>query len=143
MPRYDYILFDADNTLFDFDLAERKALRRALEEHGYPFDDVTESLYLAINRALWHRFDLGTIGREELLRERFAVFSHVMGGQDDPLEFNRCYLDHLAEGNDLLPGAEELCAALAPCCTLAIVTNGVAVAQRGRFERSPLKELIP
>ena len=138
MPRYDYVLFDADNTLFDFDLAERKALRRALEEHGYPFDDVTESLYLAINRALWHRFDLGTIGREELLRERFAVFSHVMGGQDDPLEFNRCYLDHLAEGNDLLPGAEELCAALAPCCTRAIVTNGVASAQRGRFSRSPL-----
>ena len=26
MPRYDYVLFDADNTLFDFDRAEAEAL---------------------------------------------------------------------------------------------------------------------
>ena len=93
MPRYDYILFDADNTLFDFDAAERQALQQALEAHGYPFDPWTEQLYLSVNRILWRRFDLGTIGKDELLRERFAVFSRVMGGQDDPDEFNRYYLD--------------------------------------------------
>lgn len=138
MPRYDYILFDADNTLFDFDQAEEQALQHAFEDHGYPFQALTQDLYLAINRVLWHRFDLGELSREELLRERFAVFSRVMGGNDDPEEFNRCYLNHLAEGAYLLPGAEELCAALSPHCTLAIVTNGVASAQRGRFFRSPL-----
>ena len=116
MPRYDYVLFDADNTLFDFDQAERRALQAALEAHGYPFNDLTEQLYLAVNRALWHRFDLGSIEKETLLRERFAVFSRVMGGQDDPEEFNRFYLDRLAEGSDLLPGAEDLCRALAPHC---------------------------
>ena len=43
----------------------------------------------------------------------------------------------------LLPGAQALCRALAPRCTLAIVTNGVARAQRRRFEASPLNGLIP
>lgn len=142
MPRYDYVLFDADNTLFDFDQAERRALQAALEAHGYPFNDLTEQLYLAVNRALWHRFDLGRIEKETLLRERFAVFSRVMGGQDDPEEFNRFYLDRLAEGSDLLPGAEDLCRALAPHCTLAIITNGVSRAQRGRFCASPLPPLF-
>lgn len=69
MPRYDYVLFDADNTLFDFDLAERRALQAALEAHGYPFNDLTEQLYLSVNRALWHRFDLGTIDKDTLLPE--------------------------------------------------------------------------
>ena len=32
MPRYDYVLFDADNTLFDFDRAEAEALRATLAE---------------------------------------------------------------------------------------------------------------
>ena len=36
MPRYEVVLFDADHTLFDFDRAEREALRQTLEEaaHG-------------------------------------------------------------------------------------------------------------
>ena len=138
MPRYDYILFDADNTLFDFDTAEHRALRETLEAHGYPFDDVTVPLYLAVNRALWHRFDQGTIDKDGLFIQRFAYFSRIMGGQDDPAEFNRDYLDRLGHGSDLLPGAEDLCRALAPHCTLAIVTNGDAKAQRTRFEGSPL-----
>ena len=49
----------------------------------------------------------------------------------------------MAQGGDLLPGAEELCRALAPHYTLALVTNGVGSAQRGRFARSPLHTLIP
>lgn len=143
MPRYDYVLFDADNTLFDFDAAERRALKRTLEERGYPFNAETEGCYQAINVDLWSRLDRGEVTREYLVVERFAAFTRAMGGAHDPAAFNRDYLNHLAEGADLLPGAEALCRALAPHCTLAIVTNGVAGAQRGRFGRSPLKELIP
>ena len=36
MPRYEVVLFDADHTLFDFDRAEREALRQTLEEAGLP-----------------------------------------------------------------------------------------------------------
>ena len=37
MANFDFILFDADNTLFDFDKAEHEALRAVLETRGYPF----------------------------------------------------------------------------------------------------------
>ena len=39
MPRFDYVLLDADNTLFDFDRAEHEALKRAMTERGYEFTE--------------------------------------------------------------------------------------------------------
>ena len=96
-----------------------------------------------MNRDLWERFDRGEVKREWLVVERFAALQRSLGGHHDPAEMNAFYLSRLAEAGCLLPGAEELCRALVPSCTLAIVTNGVASAQRGRFARSPLKALIP
>ncbi len=143
MPRYDYILFDADNTLFDFDRAERQALRRVLEERGYPSGPEAQELYLSINRGLWSRFDRGEVTQDWLAVERFAAFARAMGRADDPVDFNRRYLTLLGEGAFLLPGAEDLCRTLARRCTLAVVTNGMALAQHGRFERSALAGLVP
>ena len=138
MPRYEVVLFDADHTLFDFDRAEREALRQTLEEAGLPADGETEARYLSINRALWNRLDRGEVRREWLVVERFAALLRALGRTGDAAALNRAYLDHLGEGSYLLPGAQALCRALAPRCTLAIVTNGVARAQRRRFEASPL-----
>ena len=141
MPRYQYILFDADQTLFDFDRAEGEALDRVLRRRGYPPE--AAAYYLAVNRDLWARFDRGEVRREVLMAERFARLAQAFGRTDDPEAFNREYLTCLGEGAYLLPGAEELCRTLAAHCTLAIVTNGMALAQRGRFQRSPLREIVP
>ena len=141
--RYDYLLFDADNTLFDFDRAEERALQATLEFFGYPLDSDTRELYRTINRVLWRRLDLGEISRETLVVERFALFDRAMGGGRDAAALNRFYLDRLSEGAELLPGAEALCRSLAPRATLALVTNGVARAQRGRLARSALNGLFP
>lgn len=143
MPRYDYILFDADNTLFDFDQAEHRALCQVLTAWGYPADGETCAKYYAVNRDLWARFDRGEVTKEFLVVERFAVLMRALGGSGDPAALNRAYIARLGEGADLLPGAEELCRTLAGHCTLAIITNGVSAAQHGRFERSPLREIIP
>lgn len=141
--RYDYLLFDADNTLFDFDRAEERALQATLEFFGYPLDSDTRELYRTINRVLWRRLNLGEISREALVVERFALFDRAMGGSRDAAALNRFYLDRLSEGAELLPGAEALCRSLAPRATLALVTNGVARAQRGRLARSALNGLFP
>ena len=132
MPRYEVVLFDADHTLFDFDRAEREALRQTLEEAGLPADGETEARYLSINRALWNRLDRGEVRREWLVVERFAALLRALGRTGDAAALNRAYLDHLGEGSYLLPGAQALCRALAPRCTLAIVTNGVARAAASR-----------
>lgn len=143
MPRYDYLLFDADHTLFDFDAAEEQALLSTLLDHGCPTDPHTLSFYHTVNRQLWHRFDLGEIDRDALAVERFSLLIRSFGGRQDPARMNRDYLAHLAEHGELFPGAEALCRELSAHCALAIVTNGMAAAQRGRFARSPLAPLIP
>ena len=140
MPRYDTVLLGADNTLFDFDAAEHAALRRALEERGYPFTPETEALYLDINRPLWAAFDRGEVTQDFLVVERFRLLVERLGGSDDPVSFNRDYLTYLGEGNQLLPGAEDLCRDLrAAGCRLALATNGVARVQHARLDASPLK----
>lgn len=142
MPRYDYVLLDADNTLFDFDLAEHKALGLTLAGHGIPFTPEAEQTYIDINTALWSKFDRGEISQGALVVERFSSFLRAVGRAGDPAELNRYYLSRLGEQGDLLPGAEALCRALAARCTLAIITNGVSSAQRGRFARSPIQDCI-
>ena len=125
MTKYDFVLFDADNTLFDFDQAEHLALGETLEGYGIPFTLEHEALYLRINRALWDAFDRGEISQDRLVVERFAAVLQQAGypGRADPEEMNRAYL--------------------APRCTLAIVTNGVSSAQRGRYDRSPIRHSVP
>lgn len=143
-PRYDTVLLDADMTLFDFERSEREALERVLTERGYSADKETVELYLKINSALWDANARGEIDQDFLAVERFAAFMRVKGGDHDPRQFNRDYLEALGAGCFLLPGAEEFCRALAAAgCELAIVTNGLPAAQWGRFNRSPLKDVIP
>lgn len=143
MPRYSVVLLDADNTLFDFNLAEQKALRLTLEAHGIPCTAAVEETYVTVNRELWVAFDRGEITQKALVVERFDRTLALLGRAGDADSLSRCYLTRLGEQSDLLPGAEAFCAAMAPYCTLALVTNGVASVQRGRLDRSPLGRFFP
>lgn len=143
MRRYDHILLDADNTLFDFDRAEHEALKRSVTERDCPFTTEVEALYLSINRALWADFDQGLGTQVWLTVERFRRFNAALGLQNDPEEFNRDYLTYLGQCAVLLPGALELCKALHEAgCVLSIATNGVARVQHARLEGSPLRPYI-
>lgn len=144
MIRYPYVLLDADNTLYDFDLAEYKALGKVLSERGYTPDEETRKIYLDINNALWEAFARGEVKQDFLLVERFRRFEETMGGSHDPVQFNADYVKALGSNADLIPGALDFCRHLAELgCMLAIVTNGAAVAQRGRYALSGLGEWIP
>lgn len=142
MARYDYILFDADNTLFDFDLAESRALRTVLTARGFSVTPALVERYHAINRSFWERYDRGEITQDWLLVERFAVLLRELGSGADPFLLNREYLQQLGTCGILFPGAEALCRRLAEKCSLAIITNGTSVAQHGRFEPSPIRPLF-
>ncbi|MEG2421168.1 MAG: YjjG family noncanonical pyrimidine nucleotidase [Oscillospiraceae bacterium] len=136
--KYDFVLFDADNTLFDFDLAEHLALAGALRAIGLPDDDATEARYLSLNRPLWQAFDRGETTIAALTVERFRLLLDALDSPYDPADFNRDYLRRLGDCGQLLPGALSLVQTLAPHCTLAVITNGVTSVQKSRFAVSPL-----
>ncbi len=136
-PRYDLVLLDADNTIFDFDAAEERALERTLAERGGIWREDTLDRYRAVNQPLWDAFHRGEITQEWLTVERFRRFGAEYGVDADPEVWNRAYLDRLGECAALLPGALELLETLKPHVRLALATNGLTVVQKKRLKNCP------
>lgn len=137
MP-YPYLLFDADNTLFDFDQAERNAHLLLCRAHGLAFSEEGYQLYHKCNADLWRDFDRGLCTKEYLLVERFRRYLAITGERADLEALNRDHLRALGEGAMLLPGAEELCRVLSRDHRLYLLTNAVASVQKARFANSAI-----
>lgn len=136
--RYPYLLFDADNTLFDFDAAEENAHRLICEKYGLRFSREGYQLYHQCNARLWQDFDRGLCTKEFLLVERFRRYLALTGEEADPEALNLDHLRFLGEGALLLPGAEALCRRLSEDHALYLLTNAVESVQRTRFARSAI-----
>jgi 2-haloacid dehalogenase len=144
MARYDVVLLDADMTLLDFERSQREALGRTLRKWDLPDDDETQAAYAKINAALWDAMARGEVDQDFLVAERFAALLRVCGKEGQPRLLNRDYERFLGEEAYLLPGALEFCQTLSGAgLTLAIATNGLPEAQRGRYTRTGLDQYIP
>ena len=110
MAKYYCVLFDADNTLLNFDAAESKALAETLVNYGIEPDAETVQTYRTINSELWRQLEKGQIKREKLMAERFTRFLK-------------------AEVLDVLRELSEV-------ATLAVVTNGFQKVQIRRLAES-------
>ena len=138
MRAYRTILFDADNTLFDFSRAEREAIADTMR-----FCDIvpTEGLirtYSEINDAMWKRLERGEIAKEDLRVARFFEFCKACRFEIDVPRMANAYIDFLSQKNHLIDGALEICKALSRRYRLYIVTNGIKTVQRKRFAASCL-----
>ena len=135
---YHVVLFDADDTLFDLQKAERHALARAMQALALDYQEHHAAVYAGINRGLWAEREAHRITAEELKVERFRRFLGVLGADTSPERFSDTYLDHLAEASFLVAEAKELIEGLSARYRLALVTNGLARVQRPRLAASGL-----
>ncbi len=143
--KYTTLLFDADNTLLDFDTAEEKALSRVLTEIGMNVTEEVVKQYSAINLAYWQAFERGEVTKAELRTARFAdLFKKREFHTDLSLSYIAdTYLSYLGEGEYLLDGAIELCERLKDeGYKIYIITNGVAETQKKRLSKSGLDRFL-
>ena len=141
--KYLYLLFDADDTLFDFPRASARAFSFMCGRHGIPDTPEVRQLYHQINEALWAAFDRGEVTKEFVTLERYVRFLRALGSAEDPARCNEDYLSALGEGVYPLPYAEEVCRTLAERGhRLYIVTNAVASVQRSRLRGSVFSRYI-
>jgi 2-haloacid dehalogenase len=140
--KYEIILFDADDTLFDYGMAEGHALVNAFAQFGLPTgaEDYAAS-YKEINHALWRDLEQGRITSAALRVERFNRLFAANGLDLNPVDFSAAYLRYLGEGTFLIQGATEICGELADC-RLAIITNGIKEVQTSRIQGSPLCDVF-
>ena len=136
MAKYNCIMMDIDNTLLDFDAAERKALLETLQQFSLPCDEAAVSRYHEINSSLWGELNRGKIRRDKLVVERFDRFVKEIGAAAKATELNRAYTEHLATHADVIPGAEEALQELAEVDTMIAVSNGTELVERGRLKLS-------
>ena len=142
MSRYTHLLFDADDTLFDFGAANRNAFSKVCQYCGLTYTQELFELYESINQPLWRQLDQGLVTKEFLVVERFRRFLGELGIQRDPVECNRIQLTHLGQSAVLFPHALEVVRTLAQTHKLYIVTNAVASVQRSRLAGSEIAPYI-
>lgn len=135
--KYTYLLFDADDTLFDFPKASDEAFAHMCQLHDIPCTPQTRQIYYDINHALWSAFDRGEVTKEYVTLERYVRFLAALELKRDPAQCNQDYLQALGRCVYPLPYAEEVCRALSQRGhRLYIITNAVASVQRSRLKGS-------
>ena len=139
--KYKVILFDADETLFDFKMAEKQAFLRALEEYKLDVDkEESLKLYSQINKHIWEEFERGEITADRLRVERFERFSKKIKIDFDAVSFSKAYAKFLGEGAYLFDDSVEVIDYLSKKYKLALVTNGLKDVQKSRISKTPLKD---
>lgn len=136
------VLFDLDDTLFDFHKAEKIALTKTLVHFGIDPTEETLALYSTINAAHWKRLELGEISREEVKVGRYRELFKTIGVECDPVKATAYYESMLAIGHYFMPGAPELLEDLYRKYRLYIVSNGTAKVQEGRIGSSGIAKYM-
>ena len=135
---YRDLLFDADNTLFDFTACERAALTAALRDFGIPLREGMLEIYSRYNEECWRRMERGELKKEELVVLRYALFFEHCGIDADPAAVEEVYEEHLSSTAFLLPGAKDLLKRFYGRAAIYVITNGLTRVQRGRFAHTDL-----
>ena len=141
--RFDIVLLDADETVYDFKLAEKTAVSLTLERFGVtPADDVV-ARYSAINLSCWKALERGELSREDLKPTRFRMLFEQFGAR--PVDYgavNDTYENNLSYQVFLLDGALEFVKKLHEHCKIYLATNGLTIPQTGRYSRSAVKPYV-
>jgi len=139
MFKHFQIIFDADNTLFDFDRAEETALVKTLTHFEMPKPPGLINFYRNMNVKLWQQLDEKSITIAQLKQQRTEKLFGFVGKSTDSTAFSLRYLDELAGCQDLLPGVDQTLQVLSKHYEMAIITNGLSRVQKPRFAQSPIQ----
>lgn len=138
VEQYDWVLFDADDTLFHFDALA--GLQFLFKQYQVQFSEDDYAEYQAVNKPLWVAYQRGEISAHTLQTRRFVQWGERL--QVDPEQLNSGFLQAMAEICEPLPGALELVHALKPHVQLGIITNGFTELQHRRLEKTGFTGLL-
>lgn len=135
--KYDFILFDADDTLFDFQKTAEKCFSETCKKMGVPYKEGYYQIYRDINQGYWDLYSVGKVEKSVLKKMRFVDFGKAIGHEIDADKFMPVYENGLSEISILYP---ESIPTLEKVKELGIkiylITNGLANVQRGRLKLS-------
>lgn len=143
--KYKNILFDLDNTLWDFNLAEKLALSEFFISKGLNSEKIDEYIqqYKKINKKLWERFENSEITRETLLNTRFYEFFKSIGILIDGKKFSDEYEKIIGLHGESIEGAYEFLELLkSKGFRMFAITNGIYNIQINRLKNSKISKFF-
>jgi putative hydrolase of the HAD superfamily len=130
MMKYDWVLFDADQTLFEFNGFE--ALRHAFATFGVDFTQADHDKHHSISAPLWKQYQNGEITAHDIKVRRFSAWAKTL--KTTPETINSAYMTALVTQCPLLPNVLGLLTALAENnIKMGIITNGFSDLQAPRL----------
>jgi len=137
MP-YSWLLFDADNTLWDFSAAEASALERTLLKRDIAWSEEVLAEYRIINHQAWSDYEAGVLPKNQLRTIRFQRLLDRYRLDHPAEELSLDYRTYLGESTHMLEGARELLEELHGSYRMGLVTNGLKEVQRPRLANTDL-----
>ena len=136
MKKWDWIFFDADETLFTFD--SFSGLQRMFLDYSVTFTAEDFQDYQAVNQPLWVDYQNGAITSLQPQHQRFTSWAERLNVK--PGDLNDAFMNAMAEICAPLPGAVSLLNTLKGKVKMGIITNGFTSLQQIRLERTGLRE---
>ncbi len=133
---YDWILFDADQTLFHFNAF--LGLQRMFSKFNVPFNEADYHAYQSVNLMLWEQYHEGTITADTLKSKRFEKWAKELNVE--AMRLNDDYLTTMVDISHPLDGALPLLDALKNNVKMGIITNGFKILQDIRLQRHDLQD---
>ena len=144
LKRYDYVIFDADMTLIEFNEDERRAFRAAFSRAGVSVGAEAIEACRRISDSNWAELGLNDVHLPEIQKEYHAIYrKHVstlfaLINKLYPLgarikEAEETFLRVLCNPSHTVDGAEEIVRFLAKDYRICIATNGLSAMQTGRL----------
>lgn len=149
MPAFTTILFDLDDTLFDFSACWEKGMQQTVATHPLTSDLDGAAMLEALRRHgddLWvdviaSRYDF-TQYRQLRLQRALAEFGRQIGVEEVD-DFQQAYAAACMEAVEPDPAVQKLIAHLAGRYTLGIVTNGPVDMAFTKLSRLGLSDCFP
>lgn len=141
-----YILWDIDNTLLDFDMAEKASMISGLQRLG--IDKISEDSledYKKINDKYWKKLEKCEITRKEVLLGRFEEFfdkKDIVYDQSTVESFNDNFQKDLGMNVAFHKNAKNVLEKLKKDYKQYAITNGTKIAQEAKIKNSGLDKIL-
>ncbi|MDE5964766.1 MAG: YjjG family noncanonical pyrimidine nucleotidase, partial [Eubacterium sp.] len=136
------VLFDLDDTIFDFKMSERTALTKTLLKLGIEPNDYIISRYSEYNISQWKRLELGEISRDEVKVNRYRLLFKEFCIDSSPELATSIYEEYLAVGHYFIDGAVDMLESIYKTYDLYLVSNGAKKVQDGRLASADISHFF-
>ena len=144
MGGYEYLIFDADHTILDFDADERRAFRAAFRAAGIEADGAAVEDCWRFSAGNWEHLGLLNVHLPEIQARYHALYhthvADIMAYADQKYGLGagraaaeRAFSAELSAASHPVEDAPAVLKALAEKYKLCVATNGLAAMQAGRL----------